>query len=100
MSPSRPAAPAVERSASAAGPPPGPIRRARPPMTPAARRALPALLALAVLRALGWILLAESLARLITGLAMTLDPEDSARLLDLLFHPPAPPWALCPPRRP
>ncbi|MCT2326108.1 thiol reductant ABC exporter subunit CydC [Micrococcus luteus] len=59
-------------------------------MTPAARRALPALLALAVLRALGWILLAESLARLITGLAMTLDPEDSARLLELLFHPPAP----------
>lgn len=90
MSPSRPAAPAVERSASAAGPPPGPPRRARPPLTPAALRALPALLALAVLRALGWILLAESLARLITGLAMTLDPEDSARLLDLLFHPPAP----------
>ncbi|MFP3472899.1 hypothetical protein R0J90_22855, partial [Micrococcus sp. SIMBA_144] len=49
-----------------------------------------ALLALAVLRALGWILLAESLARLITGLAMTLDPEDSARLLELLFPPPAP----------
>lgn len=90
MSPSRPAAPAVERSASAAGPHPGRTRRARPPMTPAARRALPALLALAVLRALGWILLAESLARLITGLAMTLDPEDSARLLELLFHPPAP----------
>ena len=64
------------------GPGPGLDRRAR--------RAVGVMALLDGVRALGWILLAESLARLLTSLAMTLDPEASAQLFQLLFMPPAP----------
>ncbi|QCP08920.1 thiol reductant ABC exporter subunit CydC [Micrococcus luteus] len=48
------------------------------------------MLGLAALRAAGWILLAESLARLLTRMADTLDPEGTAQLFEMLFLPPAP----------
>ncbi|MGW9738570.1 ATP-binding cassette, subfamily C, bacterial CydCD [Micrococcus sp. 140720015-1] len=68
----------------------GPRRRRGPDLSPAARRAVAAMLALAALRAAGWILLAESLARLLTRMAGTLDPEGTAQLFEMLFLPPAP----------
>ncbi|MFJ3312821.1 thiol reductant ABC exporter subunit CydC [Micrococcus endophyticus] len=68
----------------------GPRRRRGPDLSPAARRAVAAMLGLAALRAAGWILLAESLARLLTRMADTLDPEGTAQLFEMLFLPPAP----------
>ena len=68
----------------------GPLRRRGPDLSPAARRAVAAMLGLAALRAAGWILLAESLARLLTRMADTLDPEGTAQLFEMLFLPPAP----------
>ena len=68
----------------------GPRRRRGPDLSPAARRAVAAMLGLAALRAAGWILLAESLARLLTRMAGTLDPEGTAQLFEMLFLPPAP----------
>lgn len=62
----------------------------RPVLDARARRAVGGMMVLAGLRALGWILLAESLASLITRLAMTLDPERSDQLFQLLLVPPAP----------
>lgn len=68
----------------------GPRRRRGPDLSPAARRAVAAMLGLAALRAAGWILLAESLARLLTRMADTLDPEGTAQFFEMLFLPPAP----------
>lgn len=68
----------------------GPRRRRGPDLSPAARRAVAAMLGLAALRAAGWNLLAESLARLLTRMADTLDPEGTAQLFEMLFLPPAP----------
>lgn len=62
----------------------------RPVLDAAARRAVGVMVALAGLRAIGWILLAEALASLVTRLAPTMDPEGSDRLFQLLFVPPAP----------
>ncbi|TFI00226.1 ATP-binding cassette domain-containing protein [Micrococcus lylae] len=60
------------------------------PRDSASRRLLVPLLGCAVLRAGGWILLAEALTRLLTGLAAALPVPDASDLLDLLLRPPAP----------